>query len=198
MLFGAFCPGSDSKYDVERANNRAEGNGIQSLVLFSSILFFILRVLKFFLAVSIPSEFQIHSDGRTLQFIPMFPAMTFARISASGAKSSISVYLIACIHAYASSATPISRPNKPPAFILTGDSTTAALSSGGGGWGNGFLTTLHNGAIGSNHGYDGATTSSFLNTGGLWQDAIEQVPRYASGLFTPYVTIQVYSNKTNK
>jgi hypothetical protein len=83
------------------------------------------------------------------------------------------------------------RGNSPSAFILTGDSTTAALNPGGGGWGNGLLTTTHGGAIGSNHGYDGSTTESYLYTGGLWPDAMEEVTRLASIGFTPYVTIQV-------
>ena len=110
-------------------------------------------------------------------------------------KSSNTFYLLASLQAYISSAKPIQpRAHGPPAFILTGDSTTVALNPGGGGWGNGFLTTLHGGAIGSNHGYNGATTQSFLTGAGLWQDAIEQVPRYASGAFTSYVTIQVYFN----
>jgi hypothetical protein len=107
----------------------------------------------------------------------------------------ITFYLLPSLYVFFSSAKPIPpRDHGPPDFILTGDSTTAALNPGGGGWGNGFLTTLHDGAIGSNHGYDGATTSSFLYVNGLWQDAIEQVPRSASSSFTPYVTIQVCFN----
>ncbi|EHL00308.1 putative Rhamnogalacturonan acetylesterase rhgT [Glarea lozoyensis 74030] len=50
----------------------------------------------------------------------------------------------------------------PPAFFLAGDSTTAiqALTntSKGGGWGTGFLSTLKNGAKGTNYGHNGATT----------------------------------------
>jgi len=107
----------------------------------------------------------------------------------------ITLYLLPSLYVFFSSAKPIRpRDHGPSAFILTGDSTTAALNPSGGGWGNGFLTTLHDGAIGSNHGYDGATTSSFLSAAGLWQDAIEQVPRSASSSFTPYVTIQFGHN----
>lgn len=54
-------------------------------------------------------------------------------------------------------ALPQARADKPAAFFLAGDSTTAVQSTGGGGWGNGFLnTTLKNGATGKNYGHNGA------------------------------------------
>lgn len=74
---------------------------------------------------------------------------------------------------------------KPPAFFLAGDSTTAI----GGGWGNGFLGTLVNGAIGTNYGHSGATTVSFVS-GGDWAKVLNAV-KTNSAAYTPYVTIQV-------
>ncbi|KAL2126920.1 hypothetical protein VTI74DRAFT_11611 [Chaetomium olivicolor] len=53
----------------------------------------------------------------------------------------------------------VDRKARPPAFFLAGDSTTAVS----GGWGDGFLATLRNGAIGQNKGHTGATTASFAN-----------------------------------
>lgn len=44
-------------------------------------------------------------------------------------------------------------PPKPAYFVLAGDSTTATQSSGGGGWGDGFLNlTLNCGSSGVNLG----------------------------------------------
>lgn len=77
----------------------------------------------------------------------------------------------------------------PPAFFLAGDSTTAVQAASGGGWGNGFLTTLHNGSVGVNYGHNGATTVSFVN-GGDWAKVLAGVTKY-KGLYTPFVTIQV-------
>ncbi|KAL2066439.1 hypothetical protein VTL71DRAFT_2510 [Oculimacula yallundae] len=77
---------------------------------------------------------------------------------------------------------------KPPAFFLAGDSTTAS----GGGWGNGFLTTLVGGAIGTNFGHNGATTESFVS-GGDWGNVIASVKESTLG-YTPYVTIQFGHN----
>ncbi|KAF4630277.1 hypothetical protein G7Y89_g7868 [Cudoniella acicularis] len=101
--------------------------------------------------------------------------------------------------------------NKPAAFYLAGDSTTAAQSAGGGGtlalppsfllrkhpnlkpgWGVGFLKTLVNGAIGTDLGYNGATTESFV-AGGAWANVIDAVNR-AKVDYTPYVTIQFGHN----
>lgn len=78
---------------------------------------------------------------------------------------------------------------KPAAFYLAGDSTTAAQSDEGGGWGVGFLKTLQDGAIGTDLGYNGATTVSFVY-GGAWANVIDAVNR-SKEAFDPYVTIQV-------
>ncbi|KAJ5758496.1 SGNH hydrolase [Penicillium odoratum] len=81
---------------------------------------------------------------------------------------------------------------KPAAFYLAGDSTTAAQSSDGGGWGVGFLKTLAHGAIGTDLGYNGDTTASFVS-GGAWANVIDVVTRSVSH-FQPYVTIQFGHN----
>ncbi|KAF7555890.1 hypothetical protein G7Z17_g1825 [Cylindrodendrum hubeiense] len=84
------------------------------------------------------------------------------------------------------------RATKPPAFILAGDSTTAVQSTGGGGWGNGFLSFLRQSAWGVNLGHNGATTVSFVS-GGDW----DNVKKYVSdnvGDFNVYVTIQFGHN----
>ncbi len=87
-------------------------------------------------------------------------------------------------------ASPLHRDSQgPPAFLLAGDSTTAAQNCCGGGWGNGFLSTLRNGALGSNFGRNGATTVSFV-ADGEWADVLESVSRYRKS-YTPYVTIAV-------
>lgn len=78
---------------------------------------------------------------------------------------------------------------KPVAFYLAGDSTTAAQSDEGGGWGVGFLKTLTNGGIGTDLGYNGATTVSFVY-GGAWANVIDAVNR-SKEAYDPYVTIQV-------
>jgi len=82
-------------------------------------------------------------------------------------------------------------PN-PPAFWLAGDSTTAALNAGGGGWGLGFLRTVTNKAIGTDAGYDGDTTVSFVAQG-AWGNIIDAVNR-TKMYFDPYVTIQFGHN----
>ncbi|KAJ2904297.1 hypothetical protein MKZ38_008356 [Zalerion maritima] len=64
--------------------------------------------------------------------------------------------------------------NKPPAFFLAGDSTTAVQSEGGGGWGDGFLSFLIPTAWGTNCGHNGATTVSFVE-GGDWATVIGEV-----------------------
>ncbi|RMZ69193.1 Esterase SGNH hydrolase-type subgroup [Pyrenophora seminiperda CCB06] len=82
---------------------------------------------------------------------------------------------------------------KPPFFVLAGDSTTAVQSTGGGGWGDGFLnTTLGNGASGKNYGHNGATTVSF-RAGGDWANVLATA-RKVSTDYTPYVTIQFGHN----
>lgn len=82
---------------------------------------------------------------------------------------------------------------KPAAFFLAGDSTTAVQSTGGGGWGDGFLnTTLQKGATGKNFGHNGATTVSF-RAGGDWT-AVLSAAKAALPNYTPYVTIQFGHN----
>ncbi|KAF4549883.1 Hypothetical protein D9617_19g101880 [Elsinoe fawcettii] len=82
---------------------------------------------------------------------------------------------------------------KPPSFFLAGDSTTAVQSTGGGGWGDGFLnTTLFSGAKGKNFGHNGATTVSF-RAGGDWA-AVLAAAKAAVTTSKPYVTIQFGHN----
>ncbi|RAK82132.1 SGNH hydrolase [Aspergillus fijiensis CBS 313.89] len=83
----------------------------------------------------------------------------------------------------------------PPIFFLAGDSTTAKQSTGGGGWGNGFLnTTLHHGATGTNYGVNGRTTVSY-RADGYWATVLAGVASaHASGTHSPYVTIQFGHN----
>ncbi|TVY19949.1 Rhamnogalacturonan acetylesterase RhgT [Lachnellula arida] len=86
----------------------------------------------------------------------------------------------------------LKRAGKTPAFFLAGDSTTAKITSGGGGWGDGFLSTLVNGATGINFGHDGATTVSFVQ-GGDWASVLSEVKNH-TGAYDPYVTIQFGHN----
>ncbi|ATZ50485.1 hypothetical protein BCIN_05g08330 [Botrytis cinerea B05.10] len=90
-------------------------------------------------------------------------------------------------------ASPISSAN-PPAFILAGDSTTAVQNAAltGGGWGDGFIATLRNGAGGINYGHNGATTVSFVN-GGDWAKVLASVAKYKAD-YTTFVTIQFGHN----
>lgn len=83
--------------------------------------------------------------------------------------------------------------NSTPAFVLTGDSTTAVQSSGGGGWGNGFLSFLKSPAWGVNLGHNGATTVSFVN-GGDWATAMGDVDDKTADGYDVYVTIQFGHN----
>ncbi|KAH6652629.1 SGNH hydrolase-type esterase domain-containing protein [Truncatella angustata] len=78
--------------------------------------------------------------------------------------------------------------NKPPAFFLAGDSTTAI----NGGWGNGFLATLRDPAWGINIGQSGATTLSYQQ-GGNWSNITTHVKEYAKKYDT-YVTISFGHN----
>ncbi|KAJ8065843.1 hypothetical protein OCU04_004947 [Sclerotinia nivalis] len=82
----------------------------------------------------------------------------------------------------------------PPAFLLAGDSTTAIQNAAktGGGWGNGFISTLQNGAGGINYGHNGATTVSFVS-GGDWANVLASVAKYKSA-YTTFVTIQFGHN----
>lgn len=85
-------------------------------------------------------------------------------------------------------ASPVSRQTKPPAFFLAGDSTTAV----DGGWGDGFVATLRNGAIGENDGDSGATTASFVAEG-RWRSVLDLV-RNNQAKYDCYVTIQFGHN----
>ncbi|KAI0154379.1 SGNH hydrolase-type esterase domain-containing protein [Xylariaceae sp. FL1272] len=81
---------------------------------------------------------------------------------------------------------------KTPAFILAGDSTTAVQSTGGGGWGNGFISFLITPSWGINLGHNGATTVSFVN-GGDWATVKGCVSDNIAN-YDPYVTIQFGHN----
>lgn len=85
-------------------------------------------------------------------------------------------------------ATPVSRQVKPAAFFLAGDSTTAV----NGGWGDGFLATLQNSAIGQNKGHSGTTTVSFVG-GGDWGKVLDLV-KSNQAKHDCYVTIQFGHN----
>ncbi|OMP83573.1 Rhamnogalacturonan acetylesterase rhgT [Diplodia seriata] len=101
--------------------------------------------------------------------------------------------LSASAPALARSVVIVPKADKPGAFFLAGDSTTAVQSENGGGWGSGFLeTTLQNGATGTNYGHNGATTVSFRE-GGDW-DTVLQAVKDAVDEYTPYVTIQFGHN----
>ncbi|KAI1127862.1 GDSL-like Lipase/Acylhydrolase [Nemania abortiva] len=82
---------------------------------------------------------------------------------------------------------------KQPYFILAGDSTTAIQSTGGGGWGNGFLEFLRAPAAGVNKGHNGATTKSFVD-GGDWDVVKGLVTQHVEARDDVYVTIQFGHN----
>ncbi|KAF1965079.1 SGNH hydrolase [Bimuria novae-zelandiae CBS 107.79] len=82
--------------------------------------------------------------------------------------------------------------SKPVAFFLAGDSTTAIQSTGGGGWGSGFLATLRSPAYGVNKGHNGATTVSFVD-GGDWAQVLDLV-KNATAKYDVYVSIQFGHN----
>lgn len=81
------------------------------------------------------------------------------------------------------------RAAKPPAFFLAGDSTTAVQSTGGGGWGNGFLSFLKKPAFGTNYGRNGRTTVDYVSQG-HWATVKDAVKSNTAN-FDVYVTIQV-------
>ncbi|KAM0327488.1 hypothetical protein ACHAQA_005776 [Verticillium albo-atrum] len=85
-------------------------------------------------------------------------------------------------------ASPSSYGQKPPYFVLTGDSTVAVA----GGWGDGFLALLKEPADGINPAKGGATTVSF-RADGRWDIAIEAV-KNNTGTHSPIVTIQFGHN----
>jgi lysophospholipase L1-like esterase len=102
------------------------------------------------------------------------------------------ISLLTSVQFCSAAAVPTDRKvTKPAAFFLAGDSTTAVINAAktGGGWGNGFLATLKNGAIGFNFGHNGATTVSFRN-GGDWANVLAGVAANKTK-YTPFVTIQV-------
>lgn len=74
---------------------------------------------------------------------------------------------------------------KPPAFFLAGDSTTAL----DGGWGNGLLAPLVEPAWGLNVGLSGATTKSFVARGN-WANVTAHLKENADA-YDCYVTISV-------
>ncbi|KAM0432206.1 hypothetical protein ACHAPT_004742 [Fusarium lateritium] len=77
---------------------------------------------------------------------------------------------------------------KPPYFVLTGDSTVAV----NGGWGDGFLADLKNPAAGVNSGKSGATIPSF-RAEGRWKTALDNVKSHL-GDYESIVTIQFGHN----
>ncbi|KAF2106456.1 SGNH hydrolase-type esterase domain-containing protein [Lophiotrema nucula] len=78
--------------------------------------------------------------------------------------------------------------NKPPAFILAGDSTTAIQNPAGGGWGYGFLSFLKSPGWGIDLGIDGATTVSYVK-GNIWYSVEGYVATKLNEGYAPYVTI---------
>jgi hypothetical protein len=97
--------------------------------------------------------------------------------------------LLACLAVASIEFTTAGCSSKPAVFYLAGDSTTAKQSSGGGGWGNGFLSFLKSPARGTNYGHNGATTESFVK-GGDWGKVISQV-KNSTADGDVFVTIQV-------
>ncbi|KAL2192467.1 SGNH hydrolase-type esterase domain-containing protein [Corynascus similis CBS 632.67] len=85
-------------------------------------------------------------------------------------------------------AAPFTRQAKPAAFFLAGDSTTAV----NGGWGDGFVALMQNGAIAENLGHSGATTASFV-AGGDWGQVLDLVEQNKDN-YDCYVTIQFGHN----
>lgn len=102
------------------------------------------------------------------------------------------VSLLTSMQFCSAAALPTDRKDtRPAAFFLAGDSTTAVINAAktGGGWGDGFLTTLKNEAIGFNFGHNGATTVSFRN-GGDWANVLAGVAANKTK-YQAFVTIQV-------
>ncbi|TID23483.1 SGNH hydrolase [Venturia nashicola] len=90
--------------------------------------------------------------------------------------------LLSLLAATTALATPApAREAKPPFFILAGDSTTAPIqpwkgttAPGGGGWGDGLLKSLENGAAGVNLGHNGQTTVSYRENG-YWKNLLSKI-----------------------
>ncbi|KAF7531051.1 hypothetical protein G7054_g9259 [Neopestalotiopsis clavispora] len=85
-------------------------------------------------------------------------------------------------------AVSIKRASKDPYFLLIGDSTVAV----NGGWGDGFLAYLTNGAEGENRGKSGSTTASW-KANGRWADLLSTVAE-EKDTYEPIVTIQFGHN----
>ncbi|KAG9257205.1 SGNH hydrolase-type esterase domain-containing protein [Emericellopsis atlantica] len=83
---------------------------------------------------------------------------------------------------------PVTRQTKPPYFLLVGDSTVAV----DGGWGNGFLSYLQDGADGENRAKSGATTVSWKSDG-RWDSLVETIGNVKDD-YEPIVTIQFGHN----
>lgn len=101
-------------------------------------------------------------------------------------KSSLLALLAAPILAVA--APFLAQQAKPAAFFLAGDSTTAV----NGGWGDGFVALLRNGAVGQNKGHSGTTTASFVAKGD-W-DVVLSLVKNHTAKYDCYVTIQFGHN----
>ncbi|CAG8269512.1 unnamed protein product [Penicillium olsonii] len=102
-------------------------------------------------------------------------------------------FLLLGLASYAKAYPSAAQKSKSPFFVPAGDSTTAVQSTGGGGWGDGFLnTTLFKGASGRNLGHNGATTVSF-RTGGDWDEVLATV-KQSKESYRPFVTIQFGHN----
>ncbi|CEN60924.1 hypothetical protein ASPCAL07595 [Aspergillus calidoustus] len=65
---------------------------------------------------------------------------------------------------------PVPKATKPPFFITIGDSTVAV----NGGWGDGFLSFVHDPADGTNRGKSGSTTVSW-RANGRWAALVENI-----------------------
>jgi hypothetical protein len=78
---------------------------------------------------------------------------------------------------------------KKYAFVLTGDSTTAA----NGGWGDGFCSILAVNTSCANHGKSGATTGTFEESGAL-DSALADVALFAKAGKKTFVTVQFGHN----
>lgn len=98
--------------------------------------------------------------------------------------------LSAVLPAFAMAAPSVdNRAAKPLAFFLAGDSTTAAQSENGGGWGSGFLSFLKVPAFGTDYGRNGRTTVDYVSRG-HWATVKKAVQDNVKN-FDVYVTIQV-------
>jgi hypothetical protein len=125
-----------------------------------------------------------YCDQRSHTFIWTLPTFLQDNLDKTTMKLSLLTLFVA---PFATVAAPVEE-QKPPAFFLAGDSTTAV----NGGWGDGFLATLRNGAIGANKGHSGTTTASFVARGD-WRTVVDLVKKN-SAQYHCYVTIQFGHN----